>query len=48
MGTLVCLNCLNYVGSVTVGSDHGIFLEKLTSWFGIYGYDDMVTYSRVA
>jgi hypothetical protein len=25
-----------------LGSDHGIFLEKITSWFEIYGYDGMV------
>jgi len=47
MGSLVCLNCLSCVGSVIAGSDHGISLEKLTSWVGIYGYDDMFAYSRV-
>lgn len=45
MGSSVCLNCLNCVGSVTAGSDHGISLIKLTSWVGVYGNDDMSVYS---
>lgn len=47
MGSLVYLNCLSCVCSVTAGSDHGISLIKLTSLVGIYDYDDIFVYSRV-